>query len=123
MSNKIIVMSISSVIIILVAIFFVRLGLGEPEDEWRCEGGQWVKHGNPFTHAPASACGEISWEQAQKMIRACEVSRVFQTKEKRVDFVLKNGKYANSVEPGYDAVLQEVYNSRADCGEVGVVNE
>jgi hypothetical protein len=46
------------VIIILVAgigLAFVRITT--PEDYWLCQGGQWIKHGNPSEQMPSSGCG------------------------------------------------------------------
>jgi len=50
--NKFIVFMI--VLAIFVAIFTLRLFSGE--DNWVCQNGQWVKHGNPSFEAPKSIC-------------------------------------------------------------------
>ncbi|MCL4367409.1 SdpI family protein [Patescibacteria group bacterium] len=40
--------------IIIFALIFIRLVSGE--DNWVCQNGQWVKHGNPSTQMPLSTC-------------------------------------------------------------------
>ena len=32
------------------------------EDNWICQNGQWIKHGNPSTPAPTTGCGEQNEE-------------------------------------------------------------
>src|SRR4030042_2151106 len=42
---------------IVIAIAIVLLILRSPEDSWRCENGQWIKHGNPSASMPTEPCG------------------------------------------------------------------
>lgn len=42
------------ILAVLTAILFIRLWT--PEDDWICQGGQWVKHGNPSAPAPTREC-------------------------------------------------------------------
>jgi hypothetical protein len=46
------------IILIAVAaiIFSVRFIWGGPEDNWICQNGAWVKHGNPSSPAPTTFC-------------------------------------------------------------------
>jgi hypothetical protein len=37
---------------------FFRFVVGGDEDTWICEGGQWVKHGNPRAAKPSETCGQ-----------------------------------------------------------------
>jgi len=97
--------------------------MGGPEDTWICEDGQWIRHGQPSSPPPTSGCGEISWEDASKSIRDCQVVRLFQASDHKVTLILKSGKYAYSLEPRLDAVLQEAISARGKCGDVSVVNE
>ncbi|MCU0678938.1 MAG: GerMN domain-containing protein [Planctomycetes bacterium] len=53
------IISIASAFIIVIAVATV-LRLLAPEDNWTCENGQWVKHGNPSTAAPLTGCGETA---------------------------------------------------------------
>ncbi len=45
------------VVLLIVAVFVVRFGVGGNEDTWLCEGGLWVKHGHPASPMPSTACG------------------------------------------------------------------
>jgi len=53
-------MSKKAVTIIIVIIFvlavFVGLRLLSGEDDWLCQDGQWVKHGQPSAPAPTFPC-------------------------------------------------------------------
>ena len=42
------------IIAIIVAILGVRFFSGE--DDWICQNGEWVKHGNPSTEKPTISC-------------------------------------------------------------------
>jgi hypothetical protein len=44
-------------ITVVILILIVRFVLGGPEDNWICQKGIWVKHGNPSTPAPTTPCG------------------------------------------------------------------
>ncbi len=50
--NKIIVLVIA--LVIFLSIFTLRLFSGE--DNWICQKGQWIKHGNPSASAPTTLC-------------------------------------------------------------------
>jgi len=43
------------VLLILLAVMFIIRG---EEDNWICERGEWVKHGNPSAPMPTEQCGE-----------------------------------------------------------------
>lgn len=45
------------VVLLIIAALGVRFFIG-PEDAWICQGGSWVKHGNPSAAMPTTACGE-----------------------------------------------------------------
>jgi hypothetical protein len=46
-------------LIVVIGVFFgVRFILGGNEDDWICENGSWVKHGNPDDPMPTTGCGE-----------------------------------------------------------------
>lgn len=42
--------------IVVIAAVFVALRVFTPEDNWICDNGQWVKHGNPDTAKPTTEC-------------------------------------------------------------------
>jgi len=51
---------ISFLIAIAVIIFILRLLSGE--DNWICQNGEWVKHGNPSAQKPTTPCGSSKTE-------------------------------------------------------------
>ena len=53
------IFSITSAFIIVIAVA-TGLRLLTPEDNWICENGQWVKHGNPSAVAPLTGCCETA---------------------------------------------------------------
>jgi len=52
MSKKIIIILL--IILVLIVIAFVRFS--SPEDNWICQNGTWVKHGNPRQDQPTTIC-------------------------------------------------------------------
>lgn len=44
------------ILLAIVAIAVVLIRIFSPEDDWICQGGQWVKHGNPSTEMPNQTC-------------------------------------------------------------------
>lgn len=49
-------------ILFIFSVFLLRLN----EDEWICENGEWVKHGNPLATIPTTPCAPV--ETPQKFI-------------------------------------------------------
>jgi len=49
--------SLVFLLILLIAWLFIRFVLGGPEDDWICDEGQWVQHGNPRKLKPVGSCG------------------------------------------------------------------
>lgn len=54
MKNKLQVIGVI-LIIIFIVVFGIRFLSGE--DNWVCENGQWIKHGNPSSLMPTTGCG------------------------------------------------------------------
>lgn len=59
--NKIVFMKSKKIyaiigIIIILIVAFLGLRLLSGEDDWMCQGGQWVKHGSPSFPAPSVEC-------------------------------------------------------------------
>lgn len=48
----------SLVLFVLLGAAFI-LRFSTPEDDWVCENGRWVKHGNPDAPAPGIFCGAL----------------------------------------------------------------
>ncbi len=44
------------IIIAIIILFVLSVRLLSGEDDWVCDNGQWVKHGNPSVPAPTSEC-------------------------------------------------------------------
>jgi len=44
------------------------------EDDWICQNGEWVKHGNPSAEKPVGNCGEIAENQDE--LRTAEEANV-----------------------------------------------
>jgi len=45
------------IVIGIVVLFIIRFAvLGGDEDEWRCEDGRWIRHGQPSAPRPNSPC-------------------------------------------------------------------
>lgn len=59
--KKTILIILTAVVIMVVAILGVRFWSGE--DNWICENGEWVKHGNPSAPQPIESCGEENAEE------------------------------------------------------------
>lgn len=59
--TKTILIILAIVVVAGLAIFGVRLWSGE--DNWICQDGEWVKHGNPSAAKPTEGCGTPSVNQ------------------------------------------------------------
>ena len=49
-----------SLLALLGVLLGIRFILGGDKDDWICEKGIWIRHGNPSAPMPASGCGEES---------------------------------------------------------------
>lgn len=58
-SKKLIIITSAVIIIILIALFSIRSFSGE--DNWICQNGSWIRHGNPSSPEPSTPCGENKW--------------------------------------------------------------
>lgn len=61
------------IIVGVVVITAVILKLSFKEDDWRCENGVWVRHGNPRAAAPTSSCGQIEKAVSELISTSTEV--------------------------------------------------
>jgi len=48
-------MAVASLVIIFL-VLAIRFVFGGPEDDWICQEGTWVKHGNPSKPMPIISC-------------------------------------------------------------------
>lgn len=44
------------ILLLIGAFLFIRFVLGGPEDDWICQKGEWVKHGQPAAPKPTGNC-------------------------------------------------------------------
>jgi len=51
MRMKYILIGLCTLVIVVMGIRFMT-----PEDDWVCDKGQWVKHGNPSQSKPVQSC-------------------------------------------------------------------
>jgi hypothetical protein len=58
MKTKLIIISI--VVLLILAAIATLLFLRGNEDNWICEKGEWIKHGNPKESKPETSCGSTS---------------------------------------------------------------
>ena len=49
---------IGIVLLAISVLLFGRFILSGPEDNWICDKGEWVRHGNPSAQKPTGNCGE-----------------------------------------------------------------
>jgi len=56
MQKKYIVLIFAVVVIMVAGLLGIRFFSGE--DNWICENGQWIKHGNPSAPMPTQGCGK-----------------------------------------------------------------
>jgi spore germination protein GerM len=59
--TKTILIILAVVVVVGLAIFGIRLWSGE--DNWICQNGEWIKHGNPRAPKPTEGCGTPSVNQ------------------------------------------------------------
>jgi len=44
------------IVLAILGLLAARFLIGGSEDTWICEGGKWVKHGNPASPSPSAVC-------------------------------------------------------------------
>lgn len=78
----------------------------------------------PAVLYPMIATGdEVSWHQAQALIKNDEVERISQTHELKVTLFLKDGRALITVEPVIDEVLRIIEQCGEGCSEIAVATE
>lgn len=66
MFKKIFIMAVMVIVVVL----FLRFVIGGSEDSWRCVNGEWIKHGQPASPAPAAGCGQELVNDFQDCVEA-----------------------------------------------------
>lgn len=85
--------------VIILVVFAVVLGVRffSGEDDWICEKGEWIKHGNPSAPQPISGCG--SDPVGMKPRDNAEIQEKYATEDKiKVAFPKENDEVASPVE-------------------------
>lgn len=57
---------IAAILVVLIVILGVRFLSGE--DNWICQNGEWVKHGNPSASKPTKPCGNQTSQEADIIV-------------------------------------------------------
>jgi len=70
--KKIAVLAVSLFLIASI-FFFIRFVFSGSEDDWICQGGQWVKHGNPSSPKPEGGCGPKIVQEAKENLEDISV--------------------------------------------------
>ena len=65
----------------------------------------------------------VTWEEAQQLIRDCQVQAVAQTHQLEVFLNLKDGKRLRVSEPAIDQIFTEVEAVEAKCGPISKATE
>lgn len=60
MCKKCILISLVLAGALVITVIVLRFVVGGPEDTWICDGGEWVKHGNPASSKPPDGCKLVS---------------------------------------------------------------
>jgi len=47
---------LGAIAVLFVLWIILRFVIGGPEDDWICQDGNWVKHGNPTAEMPKTPC-------------------------------------------------------------------
>ena len=55
------------IIAIIIFVFFVRIFIGGPEDDWICVDGEWIEHGAPSAQKPETGCAGAEKEDLIKI--------------------------------------------------------
>jgi uncharacterized lipoprotein len=66
---------------------------------------------------------EVSWHQAQALIKNDEVERISQTHDLKVTLFLKDGRALMTIEPAIDEVLRIIEMCGQACSEIVVATE
>lgn len=60
-------------LLIVGIVVVLRFFVGGPEDNWICQGGSWVKHGNPSAPMPTGSCGPAVVQNAKSQLENSSV--------------------------------------------------
>ncbi|MCO6384206.1 MAG: hypothetical protein JXQ91_06945 [Vannielia sp.] len=66
--------------------------------------------------------GEITWEQARALFKACKVETAFQDHQRNVSLTLIDGSTVTTVEPGLDDIFH-TDKLAPGCPDIGIITE
>ncbi len=73
--------------------------------------------------SPSDPEGEISWQQAVDLVKACRVKVVMQAHSLKVDLTLKSGQQALTNAPAIDEIFRVVDLAAPKCGPITIGTE
>ena len=76
------------ILFLMAAVVVVRFVLGGAEDDWICQYGQWVKHGNPSAPKPDGGCGPEVVNRTREKLE--DMSVCYSNSGSRMDFAKAN---------------------------------
>ncbi len=94
-SKKITVTVITIITLVFTVILFLRFTIGGPEDNWLCQNGQWIKHGNPSAEKPTSGCVEQNYQNATSSQNSDPANSVYTIDGKKIS--LTDGKHSDNM--------------------------
>jgi hypothetical protein len=112
---------IVATLLVLVVIGLVAFRLLNPEDNWICQNGEWVKHGNPSKPQPTDACpvsdsvdtlSTSPQTQAQKEVSVF-VRNFFDSYLQSDKSILSDGEYKNNsyITDNFKKEISEILSS------------
>lgn len=67
--------------------------------------------------------GKISWEEAQRLFRECQVRGGIQLHSGYTSLSLKNGENVEVTQPRIDSVYTEISKNEKNCGSISFATE
>ncbi len=82
-----------------------------------CPDGSYV--GRVAPNCEFALCpGEMEWQAIKQAIANCEVEKVWQAHDRRVEAKLKNGEELTTVEPELDDIIDLAIAAEPECGKI-----
>lgn len=85
-------------LIVIASVFIVRFIMGGSEDDWVCQYGEWVKHGNPGSPKPEGGCGSQLVEKTKTQLEDSSLcyspngnSMTYEAAKEKAEFGCKEG--------------------------------
>ncbi|QDC07984.1 hypothetical protein FHY55_01415 [Oceanicola sp. D3] len=75
-----------------------------------------------MTQPQPSPTGEITWEEARALFKACMVEYAYQDHQRNVELTLFDGSTVTTVEPGLDDIFR-TDELAPGCPEIALITE